>query len=89
MPHLHSELVRKVGTYDFRAYTQRTHEGLNQGFVLVHHYTSAGVVTSLVCAGEPTSQSSRALAKAVEKVEDLSSLAINDALPMNTDEQSI
>ncbi len=83
------DLFRRVGYYDFRAYTQRTSGGLNQGFVLVRHHLLVGTVQTVFRAGKPQTQSADALSMALEKMDHLASIAGQDGLPLESDEQSI
>lgn len=83
------DLFRRVGYYDFRAYTQRTSDGLNQGFVLVRHHMLVGTVQSVFRAGKPQAQSAVALTMALEKLEHLATIATEDNLPLGQGEQSI
>ncbi|PLQ00241.1 hypothetical protein [Cupriavidus pauculus] len=85
----HDDLFRRVGYYDFRAYTQRTSNGLNQGFVLVLHHMMLGTVQSVFRAGKPQAQSAIALAMALEKLQHLVAIAAEDDLPLGSGEQSI
>jgi len=83
------DLFRRVGYYDFRAYTQLTSGGLSQGFVLARHHTLVGMVQAVFRAGKPCSDSSEALSLAMAKLEHLATIARQAPLQMGSDEQSI
>ncbi|TPQ43845.1 hypothetical protein [Cupriavidus pinatubonensis] len=74
-------LFRRVGYYDFRACTELTSSGLNQGFVLVRHHTLIGTVQTVFRAGKPQAQRDMALFMALEKLGQLAALAARDRLP--------
>ena len=85
----HDDLFRRMGYYDFRAYTQLTSAGLSQGFVLVRHHLMVGTIQSVFRAGKPHERSAVALSRALEKLEQLVAIAAQDDLPLDTGEQSI
>lgn len=87
------DLFRRVGYYDFRAYTQLTSSGMNQGFVLARHHMLSGTVQTAFRAGTAQAKSADALAMALEKLEHLAAIAAEDGLPiglpMDSGERSI
>jgi len=83
------DLFKRVGYYDFRAYTQLTSSGLSQGFVLARHHTLVGTVQRVFRAGKPCPKSSEALSLALEKLEQLAAIVTQKPLSMGSDEQSI
>lgn len=76
------DLFRRVGYYDFRAYTQLTSSGLSQGFVLARHHTLVGTVQTVFRAGKPHASSAEALQMALEKLARLVEIAGETGLPM-------
>jgi len=82
-------LFRRVGYYDFRAYTQLTSGGLSQGFVLARHHMLVGTVQTVFRAGKPQPKSSEALLIAQEKLDQLAAIAAREPLPLGTGEQSL
>nr|WP_315594546.1 hypothetical protein [uncultured Cupriavidus sp.] len=88
------DLFRRVGYYDFRAYTQLTSSGLNQGFVLARHHLLVGTVQTVFRAGKAHVSSAEALRMALEKLAHLANIASEtglpmDSLPLDSGEQSI
>lgn len=83
------DLFKRVGYYDFRAYTQLTSSGLSQGFVLARHHTLVGTVQTVFRAGKACPKSSEALSLALEKLNQLAKYVTQEPLPMDTGEQSI
>lgn len=83
------DLFKRVGYYDFRAYTQLTSGGLSQGFVLARHHTLVGTVQTVFRAGKPCTKSSEALSMAMEKLDQLAAIADQEPLPLRSGEQSI
>ncbi|MBV8158690.1 MAG: hypothetical protein JO278_13575 [Dyella sp.] len=83
------DLFKRVGYYDFRAYTQLTSGGLSQGFVLARHHTLVGTVQTVFRAGKPCPQSSEALSLALEKLDQLAAFVTQEPLPLGSGEQSI
>jgi hypothetical protein len=76
------DLFRRVGYYDFRAYTQLTSGGLSQGFVLVRRHTLVGTVQAVFRAGRPNALNAVALSMALEKLNQLAVLAALKGLPI-------
>lgn len=83
------DLFKRVGYYDFRAYTQLTSDGLSQGFVLARHHTMVGTVQTVFRAGKPCPKSSEALSLAMEKLGELADIVTQEPLSIGTGEQSI
>jgi len=83
------DLFKRVGYYDFRAYTQLTSCGQSQGFVLARHHTLVGTVQAVFRAGKPCPTSSEALSLALEKLSQLAAFVTQEPLPLGSNEQSI
>lgn len=71
--------------YDFRAYTQVTSDGLNQGFVLARHHMLVGTVQTRFRAGKPQARSEEALMLALAQLDHLAAIASREDLPMQSD----
>lgn len=78
------DLFRRVGYYDFRAYTQPTSSGLHQGFVLARHHMLVATVQTVFRAGKPQASSAEALRLALEKLAHLADIARESGLPMGS-----
>jgi hypothetical protein len=67
--------VRRVGYYDFKAYTEHLTSGRFQGFVLVRHHLMTGTVQTVFRAGRPMRLEEEAFALAEGKLSKLAMLA--------------
>lgn len=83
------DYFRRVGYYDFRAYTQLTSSGLSQGFVLARHHTLVGTTQTVFHAGGPCPSSAHAMSLAMTKLDHLTAIVTQSRLPLGPGEHSI